>query len=114
MATANASNQQSAEIHQVMFNPHDNTQVSVVGNGIFKLFRYSETTLKPFAYQKLDPYDYLCHAWVEEQRVVVGTKEGKILIFDGGELKVEHLNTHGPQKILNPINSVIPYSKGFI
>ena len=42
-------------VHQVSFNPTDNTQLCVVGNGIFKLFRYQEGMLKAFAFQKTEP-----------------------------------------------------------
>ena len=45
---------------QVTFNPQDNTQLCVVGSGIFKLFRYTEGNLKQFAAQKIDPQNYLC------------------------------------------------------
>lgn len=42
-------------VHQVSFNPTDNTQLCVVGSGIFKLFRYQEGMLKAFAFQKTEP-----------------------------------------------------------
>lgn len=74
---------------QVTFNPQDNTQLCVVGNGIFKLYRYSEGSLKPFAFQKMEPQNNLCQAWVSDERVVVGTDSGKLLIFEAGELKHE-------------------------
>ena len=61
----------------------------MVGNGIFKLFRYSEGNLKQFAFQKLEPQNYLCQTWVSDERVVVGTDNGKLLLFEAGELKNE-------------------------
>ncbi len=75
---------------QVSFNPQDNTQLCVVGQGIFKLFRYNEGNLKQFAFQKSDIHrNYLCHAWVSDERIVVGTDNGKILLFESGEIKAE-------------------------
>lgn len=71
------------------FNPQDNTQLCVVGNTIFRHFRYSEGNLKPFSFQKLEPQNYLCHAWVTEERIVVGTDNGRLLIFEAGEMKSE-------------------------
>lgn len=41
-------------VYQVMFNPTDNSQVSVVGNGIFKLLRYQEGAFKPVSLQKFE------------------------------------------------------------
>ena len=78
-----------AIVSQVSFNPQDNTQLCVTGNGIFKNFRYSEGNLKTFNFQKMEPQNYLCHAWVSEERVIVGTDTGKLLLFEAGELKNE-------------------------
>ena len=74
---------------QVTFTPQDNTQLCVVGHGIFKLFRYSEGNLKQFAFQKMEPQNYLCQAWVSDERVIVGTDNGKLFLFEAGELKNE-------------------------
>ena len=74
---------------QVTFNPQDNTQLCVVGNGIFKLFRYSEGNLKQFAFQKMEPQNFLCQAWVSDERIIAGTDTGRLLLFESGELKNE-------------------------
>lgn len=75
---------------QVSFNPQDNTQLCVVGNGIFKHFRYHEGALKPFLnFQKMEAHNYLCHAWVSDERVVVGTDTGHLFLFEQGEAKNE-------------------------
>ncbi|EDV23339.1 uncharacterized protein TRIADDRAFT_27651 [Trichoplax adhaerens] len=89
MATTKTTNQQSAPIYQVTFNPQDNTQLCVIGNGIFKLFRYSEGNLKQFAFLKMEPHNYLCQSWVTEDKVIVGTDEGRLFLFEAGELKNE-------------------------
>jgi len=74
---------------QVAFNPLDNTQLCVVGNGLFKLFRYSEESLKQFGFQKHDQQNYLCQAWMLEDRMIVGTETGRLLLLESGELKTE-------------------------
>lgn len=74
---------------QISFNPQDNTQICVIGDGIFKLFRYSEGNLKQFAFQKTEPQNYLSHAWISDERVIVGTNNGRLYIFEAGELKSE-------------------------
>ena len=76
-------------IQQVSFNPQDNTQLCVVGNGIFKNYRYSEGNLKTFNIQKVEPQNYLCHTWVSEERVIVGTDSGRLMLFEAGEMKHE-------------------------
>lgn len=88
LAFTKSTNQQNSPIYQVTFNPQDNTQVCVTGHGIFKLFRYSESSLKQFAFHKADIHKhYLCQAWLNEERLLIGIDTGKILLFEGGELK---------------------------
>lgn len=77
------------QVYQVSFNPQDSTQLCVVGNGIFKLFRYSENNLKQFAVSKTEPQNFLCHAWLADERVVVGTDTGRWLLMENGEQRAE-------------------------
>lgn len=74
---------------QVSFNPEDNTQICLSGEKLFKLFRYNEGNLKQFAFVKVEAQNYLCHAWLSEDRLALGTDGGKIQLFEGGELKNE-------------------------
>ena len=76
---------------QISFNPQDNTQICVVGEKLFKLFRYSEGTLKQFAFTKAEPQNYLCQAWLSEDRLILGTDNGKIQLFEVADLKNEFL-----------------------
>ena len=85
-------------LSQVSFNPQDNTQLCVVGNTVFRHFRYSEGNLKPFNFQKMEPQNYLCHAWVSEERIIVGTDNGKLLLFEAGEVRNEFNLAPGSEK----------------
>ncbi|XP_054836556.1 cilia- and flagella-associated protein 57 [Eublepharis macularius] len=80
---------QNNPLYQVSFNPQDNTQVCVTGNGIFKLFRYTEGTLKQTNFLRGEPQNYLSHAWLSEEKVIVGTDTGKLYLFDSGDLRWE-------------------------
>ncbi|XP_066480340.1 cilia- and flagella-associated protein 57 isoform X1 [Tiliqua scincoides] len=80
---------QNSPLYQVSFNPQDNTQVCVTGYGIFKLFRYTEGTLKQTNFLRGEPQNYLSHAWLSEEKVVVGTDTGKLYLFDSGDLRWE-------------------------
>lgn len=90
MATFKTSPQQSNAVHQVSFNPQDNTQICAVGDGIFKLLRYNEGSLKQFAFQKTEPLNYLCHTWVSEDRLLLGAESGKVQLYEVGDLKHEY------------------------
>ena len=59
----------------------------MVGNGIFRIFRYSEGNLRQFAVMRNDPKNYLCQAWVSDEKVICGTDNGLLQIFEGGEPK---------------------------
>ncbi|XP_068949908.1 cilia- and flagella-associated protein 57-like [Petaurus breviceps papuanus] len=80
---------QNNPIYQVSFNPQDNTQICVIGNGIFKLFRYAEGTLKQTNFQRGEPQNYLSHAWISEDRIIVGTDMGKLFLFESGDQRWE-------------------------
>nr|XP_051712572.1 cilia- and flagella-associated protein 57 isoform X6 [Oryctolagus cuniculus] len=80
---------QNNPIYQVSFNPQDNTQVCVTGNGIFKLLRFTEGTLKQTNFQRGEPQNYLAHAWVSEDRIIVGTDTGKLFLFESGDQRWE-------------------------
>ncbi|NXP07375.1 CFA57 protein, partial [Thinocorus orbignyianus] len=78
-----------SSVCQVSFSPEDNAQVCITGNGFFKLFQYSEGTLKQTNLQKGEPQNYLCHAWLSKDEIICGTDTGKVILFETGELRWE-------------------------
>ncbi|KAF6344214.1 cilia and flagella associated protein 57 [Rhinolophus ferrumequinum] len=80
---------QNNGVYQVSFGPQDNTQVCVTGNGMFKLLRFTEGTLKQTNFQRGEPQNYLAHTWVSDDRVVVGTDTGKLFLFESGDQRWE-------------------------
>ncbi|BFZ16806.1 hypothetical protein BsWGS_19845 [Bradybaena similaris] len=122
MASVKSSNPQNpnSEVYQVSFNPLDNTQLCVAGNTVFRFFRYSEGNLKPFNFQKVEPQNYLCHAWLSEDRVIVGTDNGHLLISEGGEVKQEFNMVPPSENAENEtddshfqVTALVAFSKGF-
>ncbi|XP_047437739.1 cilia- and flagella-associated protein 57 [Mugil cephalus] len=88
LATVKTTNSNNP-ITQVSFNPYNNTQLCVSGTGVFKLFRYSEGALKQSNFAKVESINFLCHAWMSEERVVAGTDTGRLLVFESGDLRKE-------------------------
>ena len=60
-----------------------------MGEKTFKLFRYSDGNLKQFAVHKMNSLNYLSHAWLSEDQVLLGTDSGHLQLFEVGDLKNE-------------------------
>ncbi|XP_011935790.1 PREDICTED: cilia- and flagella-associated protein 57 [Cercocebus atys] len=80
---------QNNPVYQVSFSPQDNTQVCVTGNGMFKLLRFTEGTLKQTNFQRGEPQNYLAHTWVADDKIIVGTDTGKLFLFESGDQRWE-------------------------
>eukprot|EP00304_Pavlova_gyrans_P012532 CAMPEP_0206035036 /NCGR_PEP_ID=MMETSP1466-20131121/1785_1 /ASSEMBLY_ACC=CAM_ASM_001126 /TAXON_ID=44452 /ORGANISM="Pavlova gyrans, Strain CCMP608" /LENGTH=1327 /DNA_ID=CAMNT_0053409369 /DNA_START=150 /DNA_END=4130 /DNA_ORIENTATION=+ len=113
LAHLRVSNPQHAEIRQVSFSPYDNTAICVTGNGICKFCRVQDASLKPIpaAMGRREPQVYTAHAWLADDRVLVGTEAGNLLVVDSGEFKLEL--QHSPADG-NAIEAIAAYSKGFL
>ncbi|KAJ3319152.1 Cilia- and flagella-associated protein 57 [Boothiomyces sp. JEL0866] len=98
---------------QCLMNPTDNTLMSVIGNGIFKIFRYAENALKLVASPKIEQRNILTHCWLPDERIGCGTEDGKLMIFEmSGELKFEI--THTVDQTPSAINIMINSTKGIL
>ena len=42
----------------------------------------------------MEPQNFLCQAWVSDERIIAGTDSGRLLLFESGELKNE-FSVHG-------------------
>ncbi|XP_068095524.1 cilia- and flagella-associated protein 57 [Hyperolius riggenbachi] len=138
MATVRADSQNNP-IYQVSFNPYDNTQICVTGNGVFKIFRYVDGNLRQTNFQKMEVQNFLCHAWLSEDRVICGSDAGKLCLWESGDLRWEQQiggqGLHQQQsekrsissedgRVLSAIdstsssplriNAILAYSKGFL
>lgn len=74
-------------VHEVSFNPIDSTTCFCIGENLFKFFKIqeSEGLMRAIPYQlnKLKgAQNYLCHAWLPDDRLVVGLENGELLLFD--------------------------------
>ncbi|XP_007951295.1 cilia- and flagella-associated protein 57 [Orycteropus afer afer] len=115
MAIVRTDTQNNA-IYQVSFNPQDNTQVCVTGNGILKLLRFAEGTLKQTNFQRGEPQNYLSHAWVSDDKIVVGTNTGRLFLFESGDqrwetniMMKEHSSDTKPLDVIHESESLIEF-----
>lgn len=75
------------DARQVSFNPVDNAVLCLTGDMTFKLLRYAEGALKTFGYARTELGNYLSHSWISEEKVVLGTSDGRLQLFEGSDLK---------------------------
>nr|CAH8853750.1 unnamed protein product [Trichobilharzia regenti] len=80
----------SNPVKQISFSPHDCTLICVVGTDIFRLYRYGENNLKTYGLIKVELRNFLCHTWINDEKIVVGTEDGRWILIENGEPKVEY------------------------
>ena len=65
--------------------------MSVVGDGVFKMYRYLDGTLRQFAMQKADFPHFVSHAWLSADLLVCGTVNGRLVVMDSTDVKREYV-----------------------
>ncbi|KAI8914770.1 hypothetical protein DFJ77DRAFT_33178 [Powellomyces hirtus] len=85
-----STNNANADIHQMSVSPYDstNTQVCVTGNGLFRTYKHAEGFWKMLHQHKSDK-NLLCHTYLSESRIIVGTDDSKLQVYEAGELVLE-------------------------
>lgn len=113
LVSVKASPDAHRPVYRADFHPTDPSIVCACGNGILKFFRIIDNFFKvmPNTLLKREPQNYLCHAWLPEERVVVGTDTGDLLLFEHFELRTV-LPTSPADG--NSIDCIVPFSKGFV
>ncbi|CAF1583846.1 unnamed protein product, partial [Didymodactylos carnosus] len=127
--------QSNTTVTQVSFNPQDNTQICAVGHGLFKMFRYAESALKPSQSLKQEHYNFTSHCWVSDDRIVAGTDSGKLFVIQNGEIlheikldlksdlrsvtsqyltSEERSNDSMGENTRQEVKCILPFSRGFI
>ncbi|RKO94545.1 hypothetical protein BDK51DRAFT_19442, partial [Blyttiomyces helicus] len=103
-------------VYQVSFSPTDNTELCIVGNGIFALFRYQEGMLKRSKGNKLfETKNFLCHCWTIDENIIAGTDDGYLYILHtNGELRGIITNDPGPSRTPRAVHALLPDSHGFL
>ncbi|KAL0105366.1 hypothetical protein PUN28_016788 [Cardiocondyla obscurior] len=68
-------------------NPTDTTVVAVGGPYTFKFLTVSETVWRPYGFSKAENLLVCSMAWLDGDRLLVGTKDGRVLYLENGDLK---------------------------
>ncbi|GLD97629.1 hypothetical protein PINS_up006319 [Pythium insidiosum] len=112
LASVKATNQAGGAVNQVDFSPNDPSVLCVSGNGIIKFLRFVDGQLRLQATPlKREPANFLCHAWVSDDRVVAAADTGELWLFEGVEFRQVLASSPSDG---NYVSSILGYSKGFV
>ncbi|VDP24511.1 unnamed protein product [Schistosoma mattheei] len=83
---------QLASVKTSTSNPvkQDCSLICVVGTDIIRLYRYGENNLKTYGINKVEPRNFLCHTWIDGEKIAAGTDEGRWILVENGESKSEY------------------------
>ncbi|RZF41535.1 hypothetical protein LSTR_LSTR000249 [Laodelphax striatellus] len=84
---ANSPPANTGAIVQVAPNLTDNTVVSLVGPGIFRLLAVSDMVWRQYGFQKADTMPFSTVCWLTPERVVAGTRDGRLIFVEFGDLR---------------------------
>ena len=101
-----APNGYTGKLRQVSINPNDATEICVIGETIFKVYRYAEGILRPIRFN-LPNRDYKVHTWIASSCIALGTAEGHIYIAHEGNLLQEI-------RFEQSIECIVSLPKGFL
>lgn len=68
-------------------NPTDATVVAVGGAYTFKFLTVSDTVWRPYGFAKAENLLVCSMAWLDGDRLLVGTEDGRVLYMENGDLK---------------------------
>lgn len=105
---ASAPTGYTGKIKQTLINPFDATEISVIGDGLFKIFRYSEGFLRSIR-TSCPVADFNAHIWLQSNSIALGTADGRILIaLDGGLIQELDFSPN------LAVNSMVNLASGFV
>lgn len=86
VASANIS-LTGAPMHKCMFSPLDSSVATVIGKDCVKFFRVGEKEIRPLQDNHMTNNNFLSFCWMRnpDDHLLVGTEEGKIILFRSGE-----------------------------
>ncbi|XP_033323342.1 testes of unusual size [Megalopta genalis] len=76
-----------AIVELIACNPSDVGVIAVGGSHNFKFLSLSETVWRPYGFSKADNILACSMAWLNSDRLLLGTEDGRILYLENGDLK---------------------------
>lgn len=98
-------------VYKCMFSPLDASVCTVIGKECVKFFRIGEKEMRPLQENIIPNNNFTAFTWMRtpDDHLLVGTDEGKILLFRSGEFLLHVPNSPGPKF---PITSIVSIPGG--
>ncbi|KAL0279051.1 UNVERIFIED_CONTAM: hypothetical protein PYX00_000691 [Menopon gallinae] len=74
-------------VSRVICSPGDNSNVVLIGNGLFRMMIMQETVWRQYGYQKAEHLNITSCCFLGVDRILIGTVDGLLLLVEVGELK---------------------------
>ncbi|XP_045476478.1 cilia- and flagella-associated protein 57 [Harmonia axyridis] len=87
-STARANNANgTGTVIEISGNPVDANQLVLVGESLLRMLQCADFQWRQFGYSKSDQMVLNTACWLSQDRILIGTKDGKFLFLESGELK---------------------------
>ncbi|KAL3272571.1 hypothetical protein HHI36_014041 [Cryptolaemus montrouzieri] len=87
-STARANNANgTGTVIEISGNPVDSNQLVLVGEGLLRMLQCTDFQWRQFGYSKSDQMVLNTACWLSQDRILIGTKNGKFLFLENGELR---------------------------
>ncbi|XP_043683652.1 cilia- and flagella-associated protein 57 [Vespula pensylvanica] len=77
----------SAIVNLISCNPSDTGIIAIGGPHVFKFLTLSDTVWRPYGFSKAENVLICSMTWLNSDRLLAGTKDGRILYLENGDLK---------------------------
>ena len=102
-------------VTDLSFGLFDNTVLSIFGKGIGKLLKYQDGQIKPMSMTlRREHANFTAHAWLSDERCVVGTEGGEILLIENHEFRTVVYPCGNEGEDMVPILCLSPTGRGFV
>ncbi|XP_046388755.1 cilia- and flagella-associated protein 57 isoform X2 [Ischnura elegans] len=78
-------------ILQVSFSPEDSSMVCIGGPGCLRFLQYTETVWNQEGFSKSEYLQITTFCWLSQYKVLAGTRDGRLIVFEDGDLRATHI-----------------------
>ncbi|XP_050311353.1 cilia- and flagella-associated protein 57 [Anthonomus grandis grandis] len=81
------NNNNTGTVMQIACNPNDQNQIALVGDLVLRCLGCVDYAWRQYGYNKFDGATYTSCCWLSQDRLMVGSNKGKLLILETGEIR---------------------------